>query len=998
MTSAFSRRHDRWTIPILVAFVLSMCHTAQVYAAESEAIEEVVVTGTYIKRKNQQDVSSPIDTVGLEDIENNGWTDLEDVAETFTFNTSSWGRSGLRSGCCGTSRGIEIRGLGSSSTLVLQNGKRVASTATGANGADMTNIKALMPVIAIDRMETLLDGGAALYGSDAVAGVVNIIPRTDFEGFEVRTGGKQIEGSGQWELQMIAGAGNDRVHGMFAIGFEHQDSLRNAERDFSLINNTSGNGSPGTYFARNRPQNANGSDVIIDNGLNGAINYSALYDTALNDFLAADPGNVAADFAGVQYADPFCRPGIVPDIGPVPGGGQFSGTTFPLGTCRFSYQPNNHITPETNTLNLYTHWDISLGEHANLEFEYSGFRDEYRRGFIATFPMTNGRPVVPASNPANQLGTDLDWTGRPMGLAYGPTQIDGEGSAHRVAVTLNGDFGLFSGADWAQNWTFAVSAQYSADYIDGESPDSDLRRVQLALDGFGGANCDVRFDGPTASATPGQGNCYYFSPFAANIYNDTFDPNSGFGAVFQVDAAGNRVNVDEATVLDVLDYSILVESKSSSERTLRVLEGVVTGDIFELPGGTAGLALGYQNRLQIREIFETAQQEGLWQGFLAPARGGKGGINVDAFFAELYLPLLDSVDVQLAVRREDYGDLDSTDPKVGINWRITDSLAVRGSWGTSFRAASLGQVVGDDTTAFVAQINDPINGVDVDTNTGTFRTILQAKNPDLEPEESENFNLGVSWAPQIPWGDGSHEFQVDLDYWAFEFENQIRAEDQNAVVQADPCGPQVIRDTVTPLADPRFANQGPTPCPSNVGEVLIVNIGFFNSGKTETNGFDLSAQYSFDWMDSRWSARWENSFISTYDVQVSEGGATIDGAGFRNDGNPGSPTPEWRSNLFLNWAKDRHAANITLRYISEFDDDAFGVRTPGSAFFGEVDAQTEVDVQYSIFLGEDQNYNITIGAINLLDEEPPTAIFEGWVPRVHNPFGRQIYARFGTSL
>ena len=166
-------QHDRWwqrafrSLPLVVAATLALsAGSALAQAADDDEaaddIEEVVVTGSYIKRKNQMDLSSPLDTVGLEDIEASGWTDLEDVAETFTFNTSSWGRSGLNSGCCGTARGIEIRALGSSSTLVLQNGKRVASTRTGRHGADMTNIKALMPVIAIDRIETLLDGGAAL--------------------------------------------------------------------------------------------------------------------------------------------------------------------------------------------------------------------------------------------------------------------------------------------------------------------------------------------------------------------------------------------------------------------------------------------------------------------------------------------------------------------------------------------------------------------------------------------------------------------------------------------------------------------------------------------------------------------------------------------------------------------------------------------------------------------------------------------------------------------
>ena len=284
--------------------------------AAGEDVEEVVVTGSYIKPKNQADLSSPLDTVGLEDIEASGWTDLEDVAETFTFNTSSWGRSGLNSGCCGTARGIEIRALGSSSTLVLQNGKRVASTRTGRHGADMTNIKALMPVIAVDRIETLLDGGAALYGSDAVAGVVNIIPRRNFEGFEAhrQQGHRRLRSV---ESQFIVGTGNDFIRGMFAVSFEHTDHLLQRERPFTLINNTSGNGTPGSYNLRVfdadlgavnpawRPLADDGGDLIIDNGFHGPVNYSSIWD----DFAAMD-----APPASFRVADPYCRPGIVPDF------------------------------------------------------------------------------------------------------------------------------------------------------------------------------------------------------------------------------------------------------------------------------------------------------------------------------------------------------------------------------------------------------------------------------------------------------------------------------------------------------------------------------------------------------------------------------------------------------------------------------------------------------------------------------------------------------------
>ena len=157
------------------------------------------------------------------------------------------------------------------------------------------------------------------------------------------------------------------------------------------------------------------------------------------------------------------------------------------------------------------------------------------------------------------------------------------------------------------------------------------------------------------------------------------------------------------------------------------------------------------------------------------------------------MPVHEAVDVQLAVRTEDYGEVDSTDPKLGINWRIMDNLTARFSAGTSFRAPSLGNVVGNDASSYVAQVIDPINPAE-SNSAGTFRTIILTKNPNLEPEESENFNIGLSWSPELSWGDGSHEMQIDADYFDFEFENQIRSEDVVQVVKADPCGPKVVRD------------------------------------------------------------------------------------------------------------------------------------------------------------------------------------------------------------
>lgn len=968
----------------IATLTMSTLLPGTLFAAEDE-LEEVIVTGSYIRRQNQADLPSPINTVTLEDMQANGWTDMEDVAETFTFSPSNYGRSGLTNGCCGNARAIDLRGLGVSSTLVLLNGKRTASTQTGPSGADYTNIKRLAPMIAVSRIETLLDGGAALYGSDAVAGVVNMKMRTDFEGFEARIGGKQIEGSGQNEAQFIIGAGNDTIHGIFAFSFEHQDGLQNRERDFNLINNTSGNGSPGTYVISGRPTSPTGGDVIIDNGTHGPINYSNLWDASL-----------AGGSKSLQVADPYCLPDLVPAIGPVPGGGQFSGSVFPLGLCRSSYQPNNSTTPQENSWQIYSHWDWQLNDYANVQIESSLYRSQNSTTFIATFPQTNGRPIVPASSPFNQLGTDLSWGGRALGLAYPATKVQGDANGSRLALTLEGSFEQFFKDGFLSTWNYMLTGQYSGAYNAGENPDTDLRRMQYALDGYGGSNCEIRFDGPASSAVPGKGNCYYFSPFGANIYRDTFDPTSGYGSAGQLDANGNLVLASPEATADVIGFNALTTSTEINERRLTVYELILSGDLFDLPGGTAGMALGYQQRKEIRERLIPNFQYSLSQGFLSPRSSGKGGRTVDAYFVEFALPVTEQIDIQLAARYEDYGDIDSTDPKIGINWRATDTLSFRVSAGTSFRAPSLGTVVGDDKQSNVQEVRDSINLAE--QTSGTFRTVVAVKNPLLEPEESKNYNLGITWAPELPWGDDSHNFQVDLDYFDFEFENQIRAENANALVASDPCSAQIQRDTLVPLVSPVLSNQGATACPANVGAVLIVNVGFFNAGKTTTSGYDISMAYGFDFGDHQFNIRSETTYMDTYDIQASDGGAVIDGVGFRNEGNSGATAPQIKSNLMLGWAMSNHSGNVTVRYIDGFEDDAFGLRVGNSGRFGTIDSHTEVDAQYRYTFGQDSNYDISVGAINVFNKEPPPAFFTGYVESVHNPYMRQVYVRAGISL
>ena len=695
--------------------------------------------------------------------------------------------------------------------------------------------------------------------------------------------------------------------------------------------------------------------------MNGPVNYSQLFDDAI---AGTGPYAGVGPQANLRVADPDCQPDLVRGFRKgsnfVPGGGQFApafaGAPFPVGTCRFSFQPNNSIQPEDNTWMLFTKWTVDLDDYHTLTAEGGYVRQETRRGFIATFPITNGTPVVPADNPFNPFGVEASWTGRALGLGLPTTVVNADLTATRFAVNLDGSLEYLN-SEWASTWTWNLSAQYSEENNGGEFPDTDLIAVQDALNGFGGPNCNIRFDGPSAAEVPGQGNCVYFSPFGAQIgQNDTRT-----------------------------DFNTKTLSMSRDERTLAVYEFVATGDLpIELGGGNVGLALGYNSRKHIRELFDSNFRQTFRQGFISPQSGGKGGRTVDAFFGELFVPLTEDIDVQLAVRYEDYDTFDTTDPKISVNWRAADWITLRASGGTAFRAPGLAQVVGDDTSSFLTEIRDVADPAEL--LNGTFRTIINAKNPDLEPEESENFNVGFSLLPM-------ENLQIDLDYWDYEFENQIFAEDPAALVRDDPFSPQVIRDPNNIIPNCLI-----TPPPGQVcGEIVIVNTGFFNAGATETSGLDLSITYDWEWGDNSFSLRSETTWIDEYLFQPGPGLPNIDGVGRRNGSNAGFPTPEIRSNLFMNWNRGRHHANVTVRYIEGVFDDVF---VPDGSIFGvgTVDDEFLVDVQYGLYLGENEQYHVIVGAVNLFDEDPPEAGFTGFLSRVHDPVGRRIYARLKYAL
>lgn len=872
---------------------------------ETRREQTIVVTGSYLGRQSQDQMASPTLTVGEQTLQASGMTNLEEVLNLNTANIGSvGGAQDLAGGGADdrATRSANLRGLGVQSTLVLLNGRRVANT------DGYTNLVGLTPTIAVDRVETVLDGASALYGSDAIAGVMNVITKKDFEGIALSGQYTHIADAPGYTVQGMIGGSGEKLDAVLSFSHEYQDKLQGFERDVTNFDNTSGLAQPGNYILSSRPVGPNGGDVIIDNGVNGPINYSQLYDQ-----ISAQTGSNV-----VQFADPHCT---------VEGtGGIYAGPgEFPNGSCRFSYQQRNPVKPKARITLVHADASYDLTPEHELYFEGRYHQQGTERYGIASFPITTGTLTVPAENPYNPFGVDTQFAGRLLGN-QSPDRVERVelDSIHLVGGARGPLFGL-------DNWNYDVFGAYSREDFVLKTSDTDLIAAQNALNGFGGPDCQISpFGEPASSEVPGEGNCVFFSPFGAD--QNQSDPRAS--------------------------YNVLTPYQRGEIGELRYLEGVITGDLFELPGGTAGVAFGAQIREEKQETFVDSGIVNARFGFVGQSSPGQGERQIESLFSEMYLPVLPTLDVQLAVRHEDYGSFTTTDPKIAANWRPVDWLALRGSYSTAFRAPDIEETVSDQVVSGVGQTVDPLDP----TDTGTFRTIRTVSNPDLKPEQSENFNLGVTLNP-------IDDLIFSVDYFNFDFTDRIALEAAQQVINADPNGPRVQRD--------------------EFGRLLAVDIGYFNAGSNKTDGFDVRLNYSKDVGANTFTIDNMATFITTYDVQLGPNQPVIDALGGRNATNPGAPAPEFRNNLRLSWERDRHAANVLMRHTSSVDDDIGG---------GEVDSWTVYDVQYSYTFGEADNYRLAVGAINVLDEEPPAAAFTGYLPSLADALGRQAYVSLSLRM
>ena len=906
--------------------------------AEQDEGNVIVVTGSFIRRTDQADLASPLTTVGSESISEIGAQNIGDIAQTLTINTGAQNNADLfrAGGTIGTSN-INLRGLGLQSTLVLLNGHRQVLNASQTNeGISFVDTNALLPLIAIDRLEVLTDGAAALYGSDAVAGVANFITVTDYDGFKFSGDYQFHTPSGQsqedFRIEGLVGKTFDRGSVLVAASYVDRSSLGTAERRLSPLFGPDGSalGNPGAFI--------------------------------VPDFIDA----------GITV------PGPPPAVLDPTGCGEFGGNPiiniplangFTQGLCQFDFGDFFDLVPDTQRFNVYAeaNYDLTDSITASLDFSYA--ENESNTIGSPTFPFLFNA-VIPGDAPTNAISdavgapTDAIFFGRAIGNGgeAGPNSTDSQTDRFHFKLTSD---------DFLNNGFWEVSYTRARNDFTLVSPDTVTNRFQCALAGLQGttginpstgeADCET-FVGLSGPIPVGE----FFNPFATSFSSL---PNS-------------------QALIDFIVTNRVIQSESS----LDVIDAVVGTELFDLPTGPVSIAVGFQYR-----------DEGLTQspdaisavdgfGFAIGSQPFSGSIDVYAFFTEVDVPIAEWLDLQAAIRFEDFGDAggSTVDPKIALLARPTDRLSLRGTFSTSFRAPTVFQQFGQSTT--LSNIVDPgVDGVigtadDGGTAFGAVRAFGSAvAGVPLTPETSTAFTAGVTFEPV-------DDLVFDVDYYNFAFEDAITQVGFQSLVNANPID---TRNFAGGVAQDPCTAEFTVVCRSGdpvTGIITTVNTNFTNAEAIDTSGIDIKIRYTID--AGEWGVfqpSFQGTWILNYDI-IDPVAGPVDASGSRNFTNIGSPTPEVRWNAGLGYRKGAFALDFFARHIGELDDD----QNPGSV----VESQTRYDIQAGLDVGEwigNEATVLTVGVTNLTNELPPPVLTNGgFETRVHDPRGRLI--RFGLDL
>lgn len=831
-------------LAMLSSGVLASAQAQDVKSEPAEKIQKIEVTGSHIKRIDKEG-TSPIQTLTAKDISQSGATTVAELLRTIPALGSGGAFDAVDGGF---SRGVataSLRGLGSSSTLILLNGRRMTPSAYANPNQGQSTLYDInsIPLSMLERVEIFKDGASAVYGSDAIAGVINFITKSDYQGVQMNAtmGANDDNQFKKKSVSASAGFGNygqDGYNVTFSAEFSKRDrvAIKDAnDVESGLYSTLNSRLSPYSSSISNQPffyrERTPGSKTFFSSNDANVVNRTNCDSSRL--ITGGAQYNIAT--TSVLYNRQFCNYNL-DDFAEVQGAGQDISAM-----SRGIYQINDSLS-------------------AFAEVAYSK--------------------------------TDRDYTG-------GSRSIDGRTPSTAFALSGAGT---------------PFQAILPVGHPDNPFPTSRAAVVYRFENVAGGTNTTneaLRF----ASGLKGSYKNWDWETGVLWNRSERTDISNGFLLLPEVQKLIDQ-NMSLADVAKQPNLSRALKSVGVAE--IAQADFKASTEFGSLPGGAIGFASGLEFRqekmtLTPDNLTSSGQVLGLANQFI------QGQRNVTSAFFEVRTPFLKNFEMDFAGRVDKYPSFKTNFvPKVGAKWTVNDSLAFRSTYAQGFRAPALVQVTAGGTQTFLNSLVDPVRCPDGKTpltgadNTDCSRSIstLIRQNPNLKPETSRSFSLGMILSP-------TRDFDILVDYYNIRKEDEVAALSSTLILNNQDAYPgTVIRDT-NPVNFVKDKNGNVIP---NSGPLISLLRNYINQGSTVVSGVDVEMAMRNNLGDNgKLDTRFRTSYTIEFRRAEKPGDPETNLVGTRggisNFSTSVGDIPRLRASLSSSWTKQAHTVNGAINFV-----------------------------------------------------------------------------------
>jgi len=943
------------------------------WAAEAEAVEAIIVTGSRLKQ-SPANSALPLEVITADTLRQNGISSPEQLILYLTANGSGADNlaanadvtSGAQRGTNGLSA-ANLRGQGSAATLVLLNGRRVAAHGLSGSAVDVNQI----PFMALDRVEVLKDGASAIYGTDAIGGVINYITKKQYQGFGVSIKDDLTEqgGGNIANFSAIAGFGDLKTQGFNVfgtVGYRENGQLRGSAREFVNGNqpdrglSIDTRGTPlATAFGTGTaafPSLLQGLTLTAPNGANavgGGINVLNLPGGA---GCASMDGGMAYDYA--LWANPSAYYACAWDTGraaviqqPVRTLTYYGRGTAELGSSEVFLEvtgskahsaksfSNNQLSTSTNSLPIFYPLNSLTASTYNAVFAAIKSTFAANPGQTAALQGRYGLPIA------------FRWRCVPCGAREYVTEAD----TFRIEGGVEGTLPM-------GGWDYRTGSSYATSSVSSALGSGYFYRGTLASAGTVADPAAPTAPGASAPGIVGLINSGLLNPFSLT------QSDTALAGLEAISANG-------------------VTLYGGKYQTLQA-DASISGSLFVLPAGDVKLALGADYRRETYEFNGSAAATPTAPVIFNAAFDNGNALTpkqriVKAAYAEVNVPVFAVLELNGAVRVDDYSGFGATtNPKFSAKFQPVDEVMFRSSYSTGFRVPSFNQIFNGvtETPYSGRDLTDPgkcPSGVVSTTDPNCL--IIQPNiwtngNAELGPETSKELSLGVVFKPAARW-------MLSADWWSIRVDNTIQILTlQQLLANYSLFKDNFIRDSS--------------------GTITTIDDRYLNAGARRTKGVDFSLRGSFELGGNTVTTGADGSLLLKKIEKLtptSSFGPSLIGV-FTFAGDLGV---KWKHNAWVTYGNKDWAVTLTQIFRNGYRNQALPGIANGTVTRPGYNQRVRNDATYHLsatLLQLAPNYQLTLGVKNLFNTAPPFAVTydsnsgagSSWEPRLADPRGRSF--------